>query len=60
MSYESLIERWKREVYDKATEVDIGNIHDWDSLAYGFAMGAGLSPVAAEEFVQAAFASGLL
>lgn len=48
--HDKLLVRFKAEVYDKASDIDPEDEHDWTSLAFGFGLGAGLSARDAEEF----------
>ncbi len=55
------IERWKKDVWDKQTEVDPDNeTHDWESLALGYFIGLGLSIDDAYDSVREASKQGLI
>jgi hypothetical protein len=55
------IESWKRDVWDRQSEVDPDNeTHDWRSLALGYFIGLGLSIEHAEESVREASKQGLI
>lgn len=47
---EELIEDFKREVNDKAEEIDENSEYDWFVLTYGWALGKGLKPENAHSF----------
>ena len=47
---QNLIELFKKEVHDRAAEVDPDNKHDWCDLTYGWAIGKGLPLEEAKEF----------
>lgn len=54
-------ESWKRDVYDKADEIDPSHEeHLWKSLALGYFIGLGLSIEHAEESVRIVDKEGLL
>ena len=43
---------FKKEVNDRAKDVDPGNDQDWFSLTLGWAIGKGLSPDEAHDFAR--------
>lgn len=47
-----LEQRWKVEVYELGDTVDDAGEHDWHSLAYGFALGAGMPIEEAQNFAH--------
>lgn len=49
---ETLKERFKREVHDKASEIDPNNEQDWFSLTLGWAIATGQPPEEAHEFAR--------
>jgi hypothetical protein len=50
MNTEQLQELFRKEVHDRAAEVDPDDSYDWHSLTLGWAIGKGLSPEKAQEF----------
>jgi len=52
MTRKEMLEVFKREVADRAAEVDPKKEHDWYSVTVGWAMGKGLSPVEANAFAR--------
>jgi hypothetical protein len=51
-SLHELILVWIREVFTQAEEVDPKSDHYWESLAYGWALGHGLTVIEAGDFVR--------
>lgn len=47
---DKLIESFKKEVDDKARDIDQNNEYDWFSLTLGWALGKGLNPDLAFDF----------
>lgn len=50
MSQDELLESFRREVTDRAAEVDPDNEQDWFSLTLGWAVAKGLTPEDAHKF----------
>lgn len=46
------IERWKREVYDRADKVDPNDEYVWRGVVIGFLLGCGFTLVEAEKLVE--------
>lgn len=57
---EALIASWKKDVHDKAEDVDPGDEYDWDGLAIGYFLGKGVEPGDAEQLVLALRSRNLL
>ncbi len=51
VNIEHLAELFETQIFDKADEVDPSSSEDWSSLALGWALGKGLTPEDAHEFV---------
>ncbi|MHD0644776.1 hypothetical protein ACYPKM_04025 [Pseudomonas aeruginosa] len=49
---EAAFERFEEDVLDKGEEVDPDDAKDWNDLAFGYALGAGLNLEEAEAFTQ--------
>ncbi len=49
---QELIELFKTECHDRASQVDPDNSHDWHSLTLGWAIAKGLSPDDAHDFAR--------
>lgn len=59
----SLVERWRREVYDRqqaSNDVDPAMARDWFDMAYGFGLACGLQPDKAYDFALNLGERGLL
>ena len=54
------IERWKKDVWDKQEDVDPDNELYWESLAFGYFIGLGLSIDDAYDSVREASKQGLI
>ena len=54
------IEQWKHDVWDKQKDVDPDNELYWESLAYGYFLGLGLSVDDAHESVREESKQGLI
>ena len=54
------IERWKKDVWDKQKEVDPDNELYWESLAFGYFIGLGLSIDDAYDYVREPSKQGLI
>jgi len=49
---EALVELFKAEIHNRASDVDPSNCQDWFSLTLGWAIAKGLDPSAAHEFAS--------
>jgi hypothetical protein len=52
MTNEELARQWRKEVYDRESEVDEDQSENWYSLALGYALGKGKSPNEAHAFAR--------
>ncbi len=52
LSARALLPSWKKNVFDKAKEIDNNDEQDWYSLALGFALGKGRNPEEAHNFAN--------
>lgn len=57
---EEAIEKWCKQVWDDADDIDPCNQHDWRSLCYGFMLGLGNDHDEAEEYTNECYKRNLL
>ena len=60
VQFKAARDAWKRMVYDRASEIDDDQQHEWDTLAYGFLLGLGVDHVKAQGWVTMLNDEGLL